>query len=80
MSEDAAHVVDAHEAVVPARDDDLIRGTPRGGGWGEGYPVHGRGLLVVGGVALQLGRAERRGGRRGDGGGRNGVDGERGVG
>ena len=74
-----ANVVDAHEAVEPARDDDLVRGTPRGRGRGGGDAVHGCGPLVVG-VALRLGRAERRGGRRGDGGGRDGVDGERGVG
>ena len=80
MSEDAAHVVDAQEAVEPARDDDLIRGTPRGGGWGGGYPIHGRGPLVVGSVALRLGCAERHGGHRGDGGGHDGMDGERGVG
>ena len=75
-----AHVVDAHEAVEPARDDDLVRGTPRRRGWGGGYSVHGRGPLLVCGVALRLGRAERGGGRRGDGGGCDGVDGERGVG
>jgi len=74
-----AYVVDAHEAVEPARDDDLVRGTPRGRGRGGGYAVHGVGPLQVG-VALRLGGAERRGGRRGDGGGRDGVDGERGVG
>ncbi len=74
-----AHVVDAHEAVVPARDDDLVGGTPRGRGRCGGYSVHGGGAVEVG-VGLELGRTERRGGRLGDGRGRDGVDGEGSVG
>ena len=73
------HVVDAHEAIEPARDDDLIRGTPRRRGWCRGDSVHGRGPLQRR-VVLVPRRAQRHGRRRGDGGGRDRVDGERGVG
>ena len=75
----STHVVNAHEAVEPARDDNLIRGTPRRCGWCGGDSVHGGGPLRRRCVLVLRG-AQRHGRRRGDGGGCDRVDGERGVG
>jgi len=40
-----AHVVHAHEAVEPARDDDLVRSAPWGRGGRGGDAVHGGGTV-----------------------------------
>ena len=75
-----AHIVHAHEAVEPARDEDLVRCTPGGRGGRRRDAIHGGGPRRVGVALLLLGRAQNDGRRWREAALRDGMDGERRVG